>query len=129
MRAGSPGQYIAPSPPLTLSSPIHGSPALKLKKRFQERFQEEKLIEREELAKPILWHEEDFSSPVKREVSSPLSYEFSSPSRDTSSPSRRETSSPSRRDTNSPTLLVAAALVELQDTSREDIPLNLTKYK
>ena len=111
-----------------LSSPIHGSPALKLKKRFQERFQEEKLIEREELAKPILWHEEDFSSPVKREISSPLSYEFSSPSRDTSSPSHR-TSSPSHRDTNSPTLLVAAALVELQDTSREDIPLNLTKYK
>jgi hypothetical protein len=99
-----------------LSSPIHGSPALKLKKRFQERFQEEKLIEREELAKPIIWQEqeqEEFTSPQKREFSSPLSYEFSSPS----------------RDTNSPTLLVAAALVELQDRSREDIPLNLTKYK
>lgn len=106
------------------SSPIiHGSPALKLKKRFQERFQEEKLIEREELAKPIMWQEDEFSTPVKRimsssparrELSSPLSsYEFSSPSRETSSP----------------TLLVAAALVELQDTSREDIPLNLTKYK
>ena len=43
-----------------LSSPAAGgSPALKLKKRFQERFQEEKLSEREELAKPILWQDED----------------------------------------------------------------------
>ena len=114
-----------------LASPtIQGSPALKLKKRFQERFQEEKLIgEREELAKPILWQDEDeFTTPVKqrylplssppqrKEFSSPLSaYDFSS--------------SPNRGDTASPTLLVAAALVELQDTSREDIPLNLTKHK
>ena len=115
-----------------LASPtIQGSPALKLKKRFQERFQEEKLIgEREELAKPILWQEDDeFTTPVKQRYlpmsSPPQRKEFSS------SPLSAYDfySSPARGDTASPTLLVAAALVELQDTSREDIPLNLTKHK
>lgn len=108
-----------------LCSPtVQGSPALKLKKRFQERFQEEKHLEREELlAKPILWTEDEFLTPVKQCYSSSPSYrkEFSSPlSSSFSSPGR---------ETSSPTLLVAAALVELQGTTREDIPLNLTKNK
>ena len=118
------------------SSPIvHGSPALKLKKRFQERFQEEKPSEREELAKPIVWQDDDlFSTPVKQRLAHPTAASAdlsSSPvsRRELSSPLSYEFSSPNSRETNSPTMLVAAALVELQDTSREDIPLNLTKHK
>jgi len=130
---------------VTMSPSVEGSPALKLKKRFQERFQEENPVEKEVLAKPILWHEEDvFSTPVKQRqrwpslsgdsttnANPPLS---SPPSEDYRDPRQRQSSghrssSPMARETSSPRLLVAAALVELQDTSREDIPLNLTKYK
>lgn len=142
---------------LTCSPGIQGSPALKLKKRFQERFQEEKSIERDELAKPILWGEDEWTTPVKRHnvpiicrsrngssssreppSSSPnkTDYPSSSPiyARDlsTSSPSKEISSHQSSslmRETSSPRLLVAAALVELGHTNREDIPLNLTKQK
>ena len=143
---------------LPCTSPsVQGSPALKLKKRFQERFQEEKQIERGEelLAKPILWGEEEWNTtPVKHNIatsrigrvhatstikietipsvkkellcSSPLRREIAS-----SPVSGEVNSSPlrGRGESSSPRLLVATALVELGDTNREDIPLNLTKHK
>jgi hypothetical protein len=85
---------------------LQGSPALKLKKRFQERFQEEKLSE--ELARPIVWTEEEEGlGPLEPLLSTPV-----------------------RRDqTNSPTFLVAGALLELHDSpvrNHQEMPLNLT---
>ena len=98
----------------TSPSQLQGSPALKLKKRFQERFQEEKLMERgtEELARPIAWTEEEEGvSPLQDSV-------LTTPVR--------------RRDlTNSPTFLVAGALLELHESPvrshNQEVPLNLTK--
>lgn len=152
---------------LPTSPSVQGSPMLKLKKRFQERFQEEKLIEKEELAKPIHWGadegEEDYSwsTPVKYKtvsstrtpttsriklepaslgspgakkelgfilpLSSPLRRDLTASI--SSSPISSSPSSSNRGETSSPRLLVATALVELGDTNREDIPLNLTKNK
>lgn len=108
------------SPPFIKSSPgIQGSPALKLKKRFQERFQEEKLQEKntEDLAKPISWHDEDIvlANNKDNHFQDLLA-----------TPARRERN-------NSPTFLVATALVELHEsptrlpTPNQDLPLNLTK--
>ena len=106
------------SPPGPAAAGV-GSPALKLKKRFQERFQEEKQQEDSDLqlARPISWHEEDAVS-VSRSEAAPAT------------PLRRErTDSPS-------TFLVAAALMELHESptrlqaasgQNQDLPLNLTK--
>jgi len=113
-------KYFSPLSPCFHSSPgVQGSPALKLKKRFQERFQEEKLQEKntEDLAKPISWHDEDIVLANSREN------HFQDL---LATPARRER-------TNSPTFLVATALVELHEsptrllTPNQDLPLNLTK--
>merc|ERR1711963_1235668 len=103
-----------------------GSPMLKLKKRFQERFQEEK--ERgEELARPIAWTEEEEAGALQDSL--------------LTTPVRR------REATSSPTFLVAGALLELHDSpvrkleptshqgseqqgfklepNQQDVPLNL----
>ena len=93
-----------------------GSPAIKLKKRFQERFQEEKQQEDDlqALARPILWQEEDAAASA-RSGSTPVT------------PLRRD-----RQDSAS-TFLVAAALMELHESptrgaeEARDLPLNLTK--
>jgi len=115
---------LTPLPAEKLFSPVKtsppaaivGSPALKLKKRFQERFQEEKQQE-DVLAKPISWHEEDVLTATKSE---------SIPS----TPLRRE------RNNSPSTFLVAAALMELHESptrispssaQNQDTPLNLTK--
>ena len=113
-------KYFSPISPCLNNSPgIQGSPAIKLKKRFQERFQEEKLQEKnsEDLAKPISWHEEDVVLANSRE----------NHFKDLlATPARRERN-------NSPTFLVATALVELHEsptrlpTPNPDLPLNLTK--
>lgn len=113
-------KYFSPISPCVNSSPgIQGSPALKLKKRFQERFQEEKLQEKntEDLAKPISWHDEDVVLANSRDN------HFQDL---LATPARRERN-------NSPTFLVATALVELHEsptrlpTPNQDLPLNLTK--
>ena len=97
------------------SSSVIGSPAIKLKKRFQERFQEEKQMEKggEELAQPISWQEEDA---------------------ETTSKTIELLATPHRRERNiSPTFLVATALVELHESptrvssDNQELPLNLTK--
>jgi len=108
-----------------------GSPMLKLKKRFQERFQEEK--ERgEELARPIAWTEEEETGALQEHLQDSL----------LTTPVRR------REATSSPTFLVAGALLELHDSpvrkldpnshqrnqqegfklepNHQDVPLNLT---
>ena len=99
------------SPPM----PMIGSPAIKLKKRFQERFQEEKQQEDDlALARPILWQEEDALASA-RSGSAPAT--------------------PLRRDRQDSTFLVAAALMELHESptrgpgpeDARDVPLNLTK--
>ena len=92
-----------------------GSPALKLKKRFQERFQEEKQQE-DDLARPISWHDEDAvaSSKIDSVPSTPIRQE---------------------RGNSPSTFLVAAALMELHESptrispppASDDLPLNLTK--
>ena len=97
------------SPPSTAI----GSPAIKLKKRFQERFQEEKQQE-DDLARPISWHDEDAAASIRSDsiLSTPL-----------------------RRQDSPSTFLVAAALMELHDSptrlssssQNQDLPLNLTK--
>ena len=100
--------------PAKSSPPMIGSPAIKLKKRFQERFQEEKQQEDDlALARPISWLEEDAVASA-RSGSTPAT------------PMRRD-----RQDSPS-TFLVAAALMELHDSptrisGAEDVPLNLTK--
>ena len=96
-----PALPTTPLPAEKCAAPVGlGSPALKLKKRFAERFQEE-LQEQSELARPLAWLQEE-------EL-------LATPSR--------------HRNTGSPTLLVAAALVQLHEspTRHEDLPLNLTK--
>ena len=93
---------------------LQGSPALKLKKRFQERFQEEKAMERgtEDLAQPIAWAEEEEGlGPFHESV--------------LTTPVRR------RELTSSPTYLVAGALLELHESPvravrNQEVPLNLT---
>ena len=101
--------------PAKSSPPMIGSPAIKLKKRFQERFQEEKQQEDDlqALARPILWQEEDAAASA-RSGSTPVT------------PLRRD-----RQDSAS-TFLVAAALMELHQSptraeDARDLPLNLTK--
>ncbi len=133
-------------------SSLFGSPALKLKKRFQERFQEERLISAGEqgsngdyFADPIAWTEEDeevaefstnrlkkysessrFFAPASGDINISLADSLLSPPRVSASMGRD----------GSPTLLVATALVELYEspsrqqqavTSSQEIPLNLTK--
>ena len=103
--------------PAKSSPPMIGSPAIKLKKRFQERFQEEKQQEDDlALARPIIWNEEDAVASA-RSGSTPAT------------PLRRD-----RQDSAS-TFLVAAALMELHQSptrapgaeDARDVPLNLTK--
>ena len=99
------------------NGPVLGSPAIKLKKRFQERFQEEKQQEKggEDLAQPISWQEEDAETTSKSIdlLATPLRG--------------------GRRDNSSPTFLVATALVELHESptrvssENQELPLNLTK--
>ena len=123
---------------------MFGSPALKLKKRFQERFQEERLISGETntavggdfFADPITWNEEEEDEEVARFASNnrfKLEGRFGGSVGDhadllSSPPSRTA----AERD-GSPTLLVATALVELyespsrQQSTSQEIPLNLTK--
>ena len=123
---------------------MFGSPALKLKKRFQERFQEERLISGETntavggdfFADPIIWNEEEEDEEVARFASNnrvKLEGRFGGSVGDhadllSSPPSRTA----AERD-GSPTLLVATALVELyespsrQQSTSQEIPLNLTK--
>jgi len=89
-----------------------GSPAIKLKKRLQERYQEDRLMERsEDLAQPIAWtEEEDGVGPLQEAL--------------LTTPVRR------REHTSSPTFLVAGALLELRDSPvrnhNQEVPLNLT---
>ena len=106
------------SPPM-----IQGSPAIKLKKRFQERFQEEKQQEDDlALARPIFWSEEDAVASA-RSGSTPAT------------PLRRDSRSCRDRQDSASTFLVAAALMELHQSptraqgmeDNRDVPLNLTK--
>jgi hypothetical protein len=123
---------------------LFGSPALKLKKRFQERFQEERLISDancggggDYFADPIAWTEEDEEvatySSNKNRVRLSGRYSSGDIANSLLSPPRV---SAAGRD-GSPTLLVATALVELYESpsrqqqqsnsSSQEIPLNLTK--
>ena len=109
-----------PSTPLPAEKSLHnssviGSPAIKLKKRFQERFQEERQQEKggDSLAQPISWQEEDA---------------------ETTSKTIDLLATPLRRERNiSPTFLEATALVELHESptrvssESQELPLNLTK--
>ena len=80
---------------------------LKLKKRFQERFQEEK--ERgEELARPIAWTEEEETGALQEHLQDSL----------LTTPVRR------REATSSPTFLVAGALLELHDSPVRKLEAN-----
>ena len=100
------------SPAKQSSPPTLGSPAIKLKKRFQERFLEEKQQE-DDLARPISWTDED-AIVTSRSDMTPIT------------PVRQRNNSPS-------TFLVAAAVMELHDSPTriphhtDDLPLNLTK--
>jgi len=128
-----------------ISPDLQGSPALKLKKRFQERFAEQKLMEKntddlarpilqthrllekntDDLARPIAWHEEDehLNNASKDDFRELLG-----------SPVHR------RRNPSPKSWVVATALVELHDSPTrllnppsthvpvEELPLNLTKH-
>jgi len=119
---------------------LFGSPALKLKKRFQERFQEERLISEagsDYFADPIAWNEEEDDDEVaemsRNRVKLVSRYESGESSSGSvlSSPPSRSALGAGRE--GSPTLLVATALVELyespsrQQSTSQEIPLNLTK--
>jgi hypothetical protein len=130
----------SPSFPPSAVGGLFGSPALKLKKRFQERFQEERLISEagsDYFADPIAWNEEEeeeddeVSELSRRNNRVKLVSRYESGDSVLSSP-------PSSRSgagrEGSPTLLVATALVELyespsrqQSGNSQEIPLNLTK--
>jgi hypothetical protein len=132
----------SPSFPPSAVGGLFGSPALKLKKRFQERFQEERLISEagsDYFADPIAWNEEEeeeddceVSELSRRNNRVKLVSRYESGDSVLSSP-------PSSRSgagrEGSPTLLVATALVELyespsrqqQSATSQEIPLNLTK--
>jgi hypothetical protein len=123
------------------SGSLFGSPALKLKKRFQERFQEERLTSGTSetsgdfFADPIAWHEDDeddyeVARLAKNNIKSVGPGRFSINESSLLSPPPRSTVAGRE---GSPTLLVATALVELyespsrQNSTSQEIPLNLTK--
>jgi len=102
-----PAMPSTPRPREETSPSQLGSPMLKLKKRFQERFQEEK--ERgEELARPIAWTEEEDNVVLQEHLQDSL----------LTTPVRR------REATSSPTFLVAGALLELHDSPVRKVDSN-----